>query len=382
MKKTKLLIVSHCFPANSDDMTGNFLYDFSKHLKKLNTDITIFTPKMKVNYDFDYINKACDKFISFDWLGGKKRLAELKPYKPNDVLQLFSIFKSGKNKLQKLLKSENFDFILAVWIIPSGYYVKNIAKKQNIPFGLWALGSDINVYSKKPVLKNIVQDAYKKSTLAFVNSIALYNTVKTKFKISSLVLNTNRKMPIKKIIESKTKKFNLTFIGRLENVKGPDILLDAISLSKITNFSLSIIGGGSLEESLKNKAKFLNLSSKINFLGTLNSNEIANELSKTDYLVISSRSEGMPVVFWEAMQFKVPVIATDVGDIKYYCNRYNVGRVCSIDAKELADTINFLYNFKVLRPILSKNTEKISKIVSIENSAKQFLKTISRFVKN
>ena len=381
-KKINLLIITHCFPSNENDLVGNFLYDFSKHLtEELNVSVKVFTPKMCYDYDLTYINRSVDNIEMFDWKGGEKRLSELKLKKINDVKELLSIFIDGKKSLKKYLMENEFDFILAPWIIPNGYYISSLAKKNKIPFALWALGSDINVYGKKPILNRLVKNAINRSSLTFVNSIGLYNDIKDRYNKKSIMLNTNRELPKSstKYISLNSKerlknyKLKLIFIGRLEQVKGPLALIDAIHLSKINNFELTIIGEGSLKSNIISLSNSYKISDKVKLLGNKNSKEIANYLKESDYLVISSESEGMPVVFWEAMQTGTPVISTDVGDIKYYCNKYNVGRVAKKNnLKDLGDLISFIYNFKELRDELSKKTLSLSEKVNIKRSAEKF----------
>ena len=214
-----------------------------------------------------------------------------------------------------------------------------------------------------------------------MNSLGLYDTIQKKYNKKSLILNTNRELPkpITEYIEINSKerlkdyKLKLIFIGRLEKVKGPLVLIDALHLSKIDNFELTVIGEGSLKSNILELCNNYSLISKVKLVGNKNSQEISDLLKANDYLVISSESEGMPVVFWEAMQTNTPVLSTDVGDIKYYCDKYDVGRVAKKNnLKDLADLISFVYNFKDLRNVLSQNTPKINKIVNIKKSAEKF----------
>ena len=106
----KLLIVTHCFPANKNDLVGNFLFDFSKSLSDLGYEITVFTPKMNVTYDHEYQKKYLKNIEFFNWKGGDKRLAEFKISKIKDLFSLFSLFRNGKRQLDKYLKNNYFDF--------------------------------------------------------------------------------------------------------------------------------------------------------------------------------------------------------------------------------------------------------------------------------
>ena len=121
------------------------------------------------------------------------------------------------------------------------------------------------------------------------------------------------------------------------------------------------------------------LGDKIRFLGEKTAAEISDHLTVSDYLVISSRSESMPVVFWEAMQTSTPVIATNVGDLEYYCTKFNVGRVCNADEKSLSELLSFVMNLKPLRESLALNTRKVRDFSSINSSAEKIYNLAKSF---
>lgn len=368
----KILIVTHCFPSKEGDLVGNFLYDFSKRLKELGHSVTIFTPKMNTEYDTNYILKASDEFCTFDWFGGDKRLAEFKVYNLKDIFSLVSLFYRGRQSLKNHLAYHNYDIILAPWLVPNGYYA--VSEAVGTPIATWILGSDINVYAKKPVLKKMVFQVLEKADYIFTNSRGVQKELISKYSKYSILLPTNKKVNIENIENrEKSDKFTLTFVGRLEHVKGIDIFIEAIKKSGIKDFNAIIIGDGSLRDQAESLVEKYNLLKNVEFTGFLDSTGVSENLLKSDYLVISSRSEGMPVVFWEAMQLGVPVLSTDVGDVKYYCDRYDVGRVCEISSDALAKEIKFAYEFRDMRVSLSGNTQRISEAVSIEKSAEKFL---------
>ena len=69
-------------------------------------------------------------------------------------------------------------------------------------------------------------------------------------------------------------------------------------------------------------------------MGFVNAETVTAHLKACDFLVIPSRSEGMPVVFHEAMQTKVPVIASDVGDLGPLIREYGVGKTVPPESPE------------------------------------------------
>lgn len=109
--------------------------------------------------------------------------------------------------------------------------------------------------------------------------------------------------------------FTMTCIARLHPVKGHEFLLESLKSSELNNFRLNIIGEGKLREKLEKKVINLKLEKKVKFFGTLQKKEIEEVLQKTDLTVLTSLSEGFPLVLLESANQKVPFISTDVGDI-------------------------------------------------------------------
>ena len=104
-------------------------------------------------------------------------------------------------------------------------------------------------------------------------------------------------------------------IGRLVPEKAHDILFEAAKLI-IENFPdvhFVIVGDGPLRENLENKVNALKLSEHVLFTGV--SNNIPEVLSLMDIFVLSSISEGLPMVLLEAMAAKKPIVTTKVGEI-------------------------------------------------------------------
>lgn len=103
-------------------------------------------------------------------------------------------------------------------------------------------------------------------------------------------------------------------LGRLEHVKGQDVLLEAMHILKKKHLpvELKIVGTGSKEESLRQKVQQLDLQDSVSFLGAIDN--FGSQLHLYDAVILPSRSEGLSLTLLEAMASSVPVIATDVGE--------------------------------------------------------------------
>lgn len=100
----------------------------------------------------------------------------------------------------------------------------------------------------------------------------------------------------------------LVAVGRLENNKGFDLLLEALP-SLPTSIHVVIVGDGSLREALAHQAKDLGVSDRVVFAGF--QKEPGRWVAAARAFVLSSRYEGLPNAALEALALGVPVAAFD-----------------------------------------------------------------------
>lgn len=98
-------------------------------------------------------------------------------------------------------------------------------------------------------------------------------------------------------------------IGRLENAKGFDVLIEALKGIKDRSICLVILGMGSEYQTLKNLIEELSLKDRVLLFGF--AENPYSIMSKAKLFVLSSRFEGMPNVLLEAMVLRLPIVATD-----------------------------------------------------------------------
>jgi len=106
----------------------------------------------------------------------------------------------------------------------------------------------------------------------------------------------------------------IMFMGRLNSIKGPDLLLRAFCnvKDKFSNFHLVFAGpdGGMLSD-LKDMVVEFSASDRVHFLGYLGGADKSQAYHTADLLVIPSRQEAMSIVVLEAGITGTPVLLTD-----------------------------------------------------------------------
>ena len=134
--------------------------------------------------------------------------------------------------------------------------------------------------------------------------------------------------------------FVVGWVGRVSPEKGPDVLLDA--LGRVTDLPLlvSVVGSGVERVGLQARARELGLS-RILWHGALPD---AGRLFRAfDVFVLSSRTEGTPIVLFEAMAAEVPVVATRVGGVPDILSPAEAALVPPDDPGALAAELRAVY---------------------------------------
>lgn len=198
-----------------------------------------------------------------------------------------------KYALKRLLKKFEFDIIHT-----HGTKTTSIIADKNSNKNYKHISTIHNI--KKSV------SAYNKSDHIIAVSDGITKGLDEKYTVVSNWINFDP-MPI--IKNSKKEKFALA-VGRLEQAKGFDILIN--SWTNI-DMKLRIFGDGSQYNNLMKLIKSLSLEKKISIHKPLPQNKILEEYAKSIVLIVSSRNEGGPRVALEALAVNTPVLSTDVG---------------------------------------------------------------------
>jgi D-inositol-3-phosphate glycosyltransferase len=156
----------------------------------------------------------------------------------------------------------------------------------------------------------------------------------------------------------------LLFVGRIEQLKGIDILLQAIALLKqqrpegLDRLCLSIVGGNIDDEAqedaemarLKALHSQLGLGDLVTFLGAKSQDKLPDFYAAAEAVIVPSDYESFGMVALEAMACGTPVIASEVGGLAYLVQDGVTGfHVPTREPAELAGRIRLLLENNALR---------------------------------
>lgn len=183
----------------------------------------------------------------------------------------------------------------------------------------------------------------------------------------------------------------ILFVGRIEPLKGVDVLLRALAVMRDDchmqrcAFHLAIIGGdpsGSAENTnseifrLKNLCHELDLDDTVVFLGKRDQTTLPYYYSAAEILVMPSYYESFGMVALESMACGTPVVASHTGGLAYLVqNGVNGFTVSGGDARGLARRLSQLLADPGLREKIGKQAAEYALAYAWENIAAR-MKTV------
>lgn len=100
-------------------------------------------------------------------------------------------------------------------------------------------------------------------------------------------------------------------VGRIEHVKGFDLLVDAFASSALRDRArLVVVGDGSEAGALRRRVASAGLTDRVELPGRLEPAEVAARLAGADVVVVPSRADAAPLVVLEAWRSGRPLVAT------------------------------------------------------------------------
>lgn len=244
----------------------------------------------------------------------------------------------------------DFDIIDAHYFFPDGVAAAIIAKELNKPLVITARGTDVNLFADYKRPGQMIMDAANHSRAVICVADSLRQKLISKGvdadKITVLRNGVDNNVfkpadDAERIdLRKKLKIENTTLlaVGNLTQIKGFDLLLDAIAM--LAEINLIIIGEGEEKKNLLQQASQLNISKRVRFVSNISQNELREYYVAADLLALTSVREGMPNVVLESIACGTPVVATDVGGVSEVLTE-NCGIIIkNRDADQLAAAIN------------------------------------------
>jgi glycosyltransferase involved in cell wall biosynthesis len=298
---------------NRADYAGAFIPGFVSALVERGCEVTVLTPDKAGAKE----EPGDHRVVWFEWAGSSRPLVDLRLRSPGDLRSILSLLSQGERALRSLVEKGRIDECLALWAVPAGHLARR-ACRGRVPYSVWSLGSDIHDWARRPVVGSLVRRVLRGADRRFADGLELAAEVERISGRDCVFLPSMRRLPPPAPLPVPPGPgINFLFVGRLEPVKGADVLIDAFEAARSGGLDarLTLLGGGSLEHALKGRVTERGDADRVTFISGVPPEVVAAYMKACDCLVIPSRNESIPVVFSEAVQSGIPMLVSDVGDM-------------------------------------------------------------------
>lgn len=156
---------------------------------------------------------------------------------------------------------------------------------------------------------------------------------------------------------------NLITVTRFEPEKGVDVLIDAASIlhRQKMRFNLKIVGRGGMKSVFEARIERLGLQDMVKLVDFLPRQQLFEAYQQADILVNPSYTEGLPLIFFEAGLWALPIVATGVGGIPDdYPHKKRAFLVPRANPDALAEGIRIVMSDERLRSEIGNNARKFT----------------------
>jgi glycosyltransferase involved in cell wall biosynthesis len=294
---------------------------------------------------------------------------------------------SVRGTLYRLLAARRPDVILSYWAHPDGEAAVRLGRRANVPAVVMVGGSDVLLLTsdagRRRCILKVLQDAQAVVTVGndLKHKLVTAGLPEEKIHVVNRGVDGDRFTPgnqqeARQRLRLPLDRKILLWVGRMDPVKGLDVLLEACALLRqnLSDFHLCLVGDGFLRPTLEATCQARGLADRVTFVGSVLHDGLADWYRAADYTVLPSRSEGIPNVLRESLACGTPFVASRVGGIPELAEGPHHRLVPPGDPAALA---------QALRQILSQpvpRAERQFQSVSWEESAEQLLRVLRPLV--
>ncbi len=354
----KILTFSSLFPNNIWPNLGIFTKERGVHLARINGCVVKvvspvpYFPPVKIGWRWNLSQVARQEMRD-----------ELEIYHPRyfmtpkvgmssyGMMMFLSVLRTVKN----IQKEFDFDIIDSHYVYPDGFAAVLLGRFFRKPVAVWALGSDINLFAKFPVIRKFLQYTLHRSDRVIAVCQALKEAMiqleipGEKISVIPTGVDVRKFYPFSKQ-ETRSKlglplnKKIILSVGHLTPNKGFDLLIRAVKIlldeSPERDLKLVIVGEGFARKGLERLVSSYQLGERVRLIGAVPHQELYFWYSAADLFCLASKKEGWPNVLLESLACGTPVVATPVGGIPEIIGSNGIGLLATRNEQDISKTIS------------------------------------------
>ena len=238
----------------------------------------------------------------------------------------FSGYFKNIRKLANEVKKNEYDLVHAHYSLSAFTATFAMFFNRSLPLIVSLMGSDAQLKGMNRLLVKFF------SRFSWFKTIVKSKSMQKKLRIKdcSVIPNgvdINKINNIEKEIKSQRK-------NSIEETNTKNILFAADPEREAKNYPLA-----------QKTMNLLNNATKLNVVYNTSHKKILEAILNTDVLLLTSRWEGSPNIIKEAMACNCPVVATDVGDVRWLFGNEPGHYICNFDPEDVSAKIKHALNF-------------------------------------
>lgn len=284
----------------------------------------------------------------------------------------------------RLGRKIGFDVINAQFVLPSGLPAVFLAKLWKKPFVLSFIGGDLFDPTKgvSPhrygLFRALVRAISRRANVCTAISNDTKKRAQELHGVKKEIKVVHLGLAPKEVPTASRETLGLPLhvpifvsIGRLIPRKGYQLLLEA--WRDIHTAHLVIIGDGLLDKKLREIIKKYDMAGRVHLLGHVSEEKKLQVLRAADAYVSAAEHEGFGIVFLEAMEAGLPIVATDVGgQTDFLKSGENAILLPPNDVEQLKAGIVWLLKDSRLRETMAQNNKVKVKDFYLDKTAGRF----------
>ena len=315
----RLLVFSNLWPSSEAQTHGSFVQERTLRLRdRIGCELRVIHPLPRYpRMSGDSLAARCSRLPARERIDGidieYPRYWHVPRFGTNR--QADRMLRGSRATFRRLFEEFRPDVIDAHYLYPDASAAIRLANEVGVPCVATARGSDVNrLPDFVAVRRRLREDLPKAAKLVCVSS-ALADRLSELSGVERTAIEViPNGVDLDRFRLGEDDESRIVSLARLLGVKRVDTIIRALALEPRLPDFVSI-GGGPERASLEALARELGVEERVRFLGELDREAVARELSRGGVLAFPSAHEGWPNAVMEAMACGLSVVASAVGGI-------------------------------------------------------------------
>jgi teichuronic acid biosynthesis glycosyltransferase TuaC len=240
-----------------------------------------------------------------------------------------------RRRFARLVRSFKPDLVDAQYLWPDACAAIPLAGELRLPVIATARGSDVNVLPEHPLVRNAMQRILPKATRLLAVSPALarglaslIDSGQERVIVAPNGVDVSRFEPGGERVRGR-----VISVARLLPGKALHLLIEALASADASVFrELVLVGDGSERAKLESLARERGVADRVQFVGEVDRDRVAQELGRASLFGFPSRREGWPNAVLEALASGLPILACGIGGIPDIARGCHAVRLLPLEA--------------------------------------------------